>query len=111
MLLTFLLPLLTNAQLDINVPFAVAKGVQTRSGSNNGSCGTTTQWLNPIWNEAIDMADQAMTSMSNYGSDQVVRATLETFFGISPDMTVSPPTVLAADQTMFDYVFGMKTAM
>jgi len=55
------------------------------------------------------MADQAMTSMSNYGSDQVVRATLETFFGISPDMTVSPPTVLAADQTMFDYVFGMNT--
>jgi len=65
MLVIFLLLLFTNAQLDINVPFEVAKGVQTRSGSSNGSCGSTTQWLNPMWNEAIDMASQAVTSMNN----------------------------------------------
>lgn len=52
------------------------------------------------------MAKQAIASMNNYGSDQVVRATLQTYFGIRPNPTEVPPTVHADDQLIYDYVFS-----
>lgn len=38
-----------------------------------------------IYSEALLMAQAAIDAINNYGSDPVVRAQLQTFFGIEPD--------------------------
>lgn len=38
-----------------------------------------------MYSEALLMAQAAIDAINNYGSDQVVRAQLQTFFGIEPD--------------------------
>ena len=92
-------------------PFQVSNGngPVLRSGVNGGSCYKKPLDLDAIWKESLDMAQQAINALNRYGTDRVVRATAETYFGIRPDETTNPANVFAPDQFLYDEVLSMAT--
>lgn len=100
--------LLLGSHADINTRFRVenGEGPITRSGAGGwgGSCNGIDADLVAIYDEAIDMAREAVTAMDNYENDATIRATVQTFFGIRPDGTA----VSAADQAYFAYARGLS---
>lgn len=107
-LAAFILIYLINAQgEDIDRDFHVA------SGEEPGSCDKTKRDfapkgldLNSFYREAFEMAGYTANRMIEYGSDQVVRATLLTFFGIREDPTTNPVSVMRADIGLYEAIAG-----
>lgn len=96
--------LLEGTYADINTRFYVenGQGAVTRSGTAGtygGSCYNYDADLVAIYDEAIDMAQVAITALGDYASNPTIRATVQTFFGIKPDGT----SVSAAHTAYFNY--------
>ncbi|KAI0016078.1 hypothetical protein F4780DRAFT_798719 [Xylariomycetidae sp. FL0641] len=74
----------------------LGEGHITKNGTRayGGSCADTDADLEAIYDEAIDMARVALAAIDDYANNSTVRATMQTFFGFTPNpgdnATVSP---------------------
>lgn len=104
-IVSILVPLVDAQLVSIDNDFRVA------SGEEPGSCDKVKQDLalqgldlNSFYVEAFDMAEEIGFRLLDYSSNQVLRATLQTVFGIRQDSTKNPVQIMLEDEGLYNFV-------